>query len=252
MEAVLSLPVPFTPRKESKREYKIYEGLVSVEEYEALIDAIGGTIEEIERRIVVPLLNAEDLDQRFKQLGGAFKPLDLRIGEWGVSFWNNYPRLAEKFFGSSKNIIREKAKVALDEYDRDTLSLTLDLCFHLNKNAVELAGHLNLTEEAASSLLETAINLDMCNLAVTTGLFWENELKGRNLQNVRTLIQWAKTNAIKYTDEFAALLKVSEVPSLKGKLEELEDFEDGLGLVESEKEMQKEPLTSWDRVKAEL
>ena len=140
----------------------------------------------------------------------------------------------------------------LDEYDNDTLCLILDLCLRLNKDALELAEHFNLTEEAASSLLENAINLDMCNFAVNLGLSQENELKGRELQNMRTLIQWAKTYAIKYTDEFAMLLKVSQVPALRDKLEGLEDFEDGLELIEREKEMQKEPFISWDEVKAEL
>ena len=245
MEAVLSLPMPIPIRKEAKiKGDKIYEELIT----EDLLD----TIEEIEKRIVILLLNAENLEETFEQLRKEFKPLGLRIGEWTISLWEKHPSLAEKFFESSKSLIKEKAKAVLDEYNRDTLCLILDLCLHLNKDALELAEHFNLTEEAALSLLENATNLDMCNFAVNIGLSWQNELKGRKLQNMRTLIQWAKTYAIKYTDEFAMLLRVSQVPALKDKLEELEDFEDGLELIECEKETQKEPLVSWDEVRAEL
>ncbi len=245
MEAVLSRPVSIPIGKEAKiKEDKTYQELIN----EDLID----TIEQIENRIVIPLLNAENLEERFEQLRKEFKPLDLRIGEWTISLWDKHPSVAQKIFESSKSIIKEKAKAALDEYDRDTLCLILDLCLHLNKDALELAEHFNLTEEAASPLLENAINLDMCNFAVNFGLSQENELKGRELQNMRTLIQWAKTYAIKYTDEFAMLLRVSRVPALKDKLEELEDFEDGLELIAREKEMQKEPFALWDEVRAEL
>jgi hypothetical protein len=245
MEAVLSRPVSIPIGKEAKiKEDETYQELIS----EDLLD----TIEEIESRIVIPLLNAENLEESFGQLRKEFEPLDLRIGEWTISLWDKHPSVAEKIFESSKNIIKEKAKAVLNEYDRDTLCLILDLCLQLNKDALELAEHLNLTEEAASPLFENAINLDMCNFAVNIGLSQENELKGRELQNMRTLIHWAKTYAIKYTDEFAMLLRVSQVPVLKDKLEGLEDFEDGLELIEREKETQKEPLVSWDEVKAEL
>lgn len=245
MEAVLSRPVSIPIGKDAKiKKNKAYQELIS----EDLLDII----EEIENRIVMPLLNAENLEDRFGQLRKEFKPLDLRIGEWTISLWEKHPSLAEKFFESSKSLIKEKTEAVLDEYDRDTLCLILDLCLHLNKDALELAKHFSLTQEAASSLLENAINLDMCNFAVNIGLSQESELKGRELQNMRTLIQWAKTYAIKYTDEFAMLLRVSQVPALKDKLDELEDFEDGLELIECEKEMQKEPLVSWDEVRAEL
>jgi len=245
MEAVLSRPVSIPIGKEAKiKEDEAYQELIS----EDLLN----TIEEMENRIAIPLLNAENLEEKFVQLRKEFEPLDLRIGEWAISLWDKNPSVAEKIFESSKSTIKEKAKTVLDEYDRDTLCLILDLCLHLNKEALELAEHLNLTEEAASSLLENAINLDMCNFAVNIGLSQENELKGRELQNMRTLIQWAKTYAIKYTNEFAMLLRVSQVPALKDKLEGLEDFEDGLELIECEKEAQKEPFVSWHEVRAEL
>jgi len=245
MEAILSRPASIPIGKEARiKEGKIYEELITG----GLLD----TIEEIEKRIVIPLLNAENLEEDFEQLRKEFKPLDLRIGEWTISLWDKHPSLAEEFFESSKSIIKEKANEVLDEYDRDTLCLILDLCLHLNKDALELAEHFNITEEAALSLLEDVTNLDMCSFAVNVGLFGENELKGRNLENMRTLIQWAKAYAIKYTDEFAMLLRVSQVPALKDKLEELEDFEDGLELIECEKEAQKEPLVWWDEVRAEL
>lgn len=245
MEVILSRPVSIPIGKEAKiKEDGTYQELIS----EDLLD----TIEEIENRIVMPLLNAENLEERFGQLRKEFKSLDLRIGEWTISLWDKHPSVAEKIFESSKSIVKEKAKAVLGEYDTDTLCLILDLCLHVNKDALELAEHFNLTEEAASSLLESVINLDMCNFAVNIGLSQENELKGRALQNMRTLIQWAKTYAIKYIDEFAMLLRVSQVPALKDKLEELEDFEDGLELIECEKEMRKEPLVSWDEVRTEL
>ena len=169
-----------------------------------------GLYETIKLEIAESLLKAERLEEEFQQLRDPFSMLRFSLNSYSMYVRSEYAeqwrRLLEEGTEELESELEKKELV-----DKATLETFLGLSrlgVHLAEDFFYLLEHLKITKEPEPSLYEIATDFDMCYLSALFPIIGELEIEGRKeLQNLQTLVEWAKKFALNYAANISGFLK---------------------------------------------
>jgi len=196
----------FPPIREELREVKE----VPIELPDYCCQTFTGLYETVRLEVAKPLLKAEMLEKEFQRLRGPFSMLRFSLNSYLMYVKTEHPeewrRLLKEGIEGLENELKKKELV-----DKEALETFLGLSrfgIRLAEDFFRLLEHLEITREPEPSLYETATDFDMCYLSALFPIIGELEIKGeKELQNLQTLVEWAKKFALNYAAEVSAFLK---------------------------------------------
>lgn len=206
LEAQLMPFYAFPPVREELREVK--EIPVEVPDY--CCQTFTGLYESLRLEIAEPLLKAERLKEEFQRLRDPFSMLRFSLNSYLMYVRSEYPEEWQRLLKEGLEELESGAmKKAL--LDKETLETFLGLSrfgMRLAEDFFRLLEHLEITKEPESSLYEIAADFDMCHVSVLFPIIGELEIKrGKELQNLQTLVGWAKKFALNYATKLSGFLK---------------------------------------------
>lgn len=205
--AQLMSPYVFPPIREELREVK--EVPIKLPDY--CCQTFTGLFETIKLEIAEPLLKAEMLEEEFQRLRDPFSILRFSLNSYLMYIKSEHPEKWQRLLKEgTEELESELEKKEL--VDKETLEAFLGLSrfgMRLAEDFFRLLEHLEITKEPEPSLYDIATDFDMCYLSSLFPIIGELEIKSeKELQNLQTLVGWAKKFALKYAAEVSAFLKV--------------------------------------------
>lgn len=192
--------------------------LTKAEEYKKIVpelpsyyvETLQDLYDTISKEVAEPLLQAENLKEKFQKLRDPFSLLRICLNSYIGYMVEQCPKETERLFRESvkwvETTAEDQAGLLLDEETAEILRGILHLCIRSSEDSLKLLQHLDM-REFPSTLYGIAINLDLSVLSVLSSLMEELIVGKREKQNLRTLILWAREYSLEYTNELSQFLK---------------------------------------------
>lgn len=205
VEERLEKPKEIPPAEEEIKEVKKVPELPDY-----CYQTLGNLFETIKLEIAEPLLKAQRLEKEFQRLRDPFSMLRFSLNSYLMYIKTEYPeewqRLLTEGLEELESGAIEKALV-----NKEILETFLGLSrfsVRLAEDFFHLLEHLEITKEPEPSLYEVATDFDMCYFSALFPIAGDLEIKGdKELQNLQTLVGWAKKFALNYAAEISGFLK---------------------------------------------
>jgi len=196
----------FSPIREELRE--VEEVPIELPDY--YLKTFAGLYETLRLEITEPLLKSERLEEEFQRLRDSFGMLRFSVNSYSIYMKTKHPEKWQRLLREGLEEL-ESGSIQKGLVSKEIMETFLGLSrfgVRLAQDFFRLLEHLEITKEPEPSLYEIAADFDLCYLSALFPIIGELEIKGqKELQNLQTLVGWAKKFALKYAAEVSAFLK---------------------------------------------
>jgi len=177
---------------------------------ECYYQTLEGLFKTIEVKIAAPLLEAANLRDTFLKLLPSFAPLRLAVNAYIAHMVIEYPTEIQHILAEGLKEFEVELETALKKQaflDNETAEMLGGIMKVSARSLDDILQLPNLHEDGAPlySLYQNATYLEMCLFSVLAPIL--SDVKPRRPENIRTLVQWARSYTLQYVSDLAKLIK---------------------------------------------